>query len=191
MKRLFVMISALLITAPTFCIAQKIQAAKDMTVVFGHSSWGAGTYYKILPDGSVTSFSSSNLPPSSRNITGLLLISGKRKSLPKPPKLRERISSRDLKMIWTEINKAGLIELRSGLIGKNEGCPDDILISDTSGDEITIKTDKVIKRFSSYCTGSPGSTADLYEKLYKRLYDLLKNLHIRAISQEEFYKDMN
>lgn len=193
MKTSIILVSVFLLTAAPFCIAQKKQTPKHMTVVFGHSTWGTGTYYKISPDGTVASFSTSNLPPSNVSFTRLRPLSGKGKSElnpPKPPKLKERIASRDLKVIRTRIQEAGLIKVPSGLIGKNEGCPDGNITTDTSGDQISIKMDGVTKHFSSYCQGSAGTTADLYEKLYKHLYDLLKNVRVKAITEEEFYKDL-
>lgn len=85
------------------------------------------------------------------------------------------------------------MDLASGLIGTAQGCPNDMTLSETSGDQITIRIGGVVKQFSSFCSveGTPGSAAEQYVQLYKHLNDLMRDVQIKEASKEEFYRNLN
>ncbi|MEK7723784.1 MAG: hypothetical protein AAB336_05510 [Acidobacteriota bacterium] len=149
----------------------------DLVITIGltaNMQFGGYNRYKITSDGKVFYEEYSNLPPLNRNALELVGIGQKNIKKPKTPKLKDKLSKKQLKKIIAEIEKSNVLA-----INENEQCETIANHYTTRGISITVNGEtKGIEEIELRCDNNESQRrkdfANLYDFISKELSGVKK-----------------
>ena len=179
MRRLLISIFVICVGCLSTTLAQstaRISIPKDFVVTFGEASNGEQSFYRISPDGRVSYFFYSNMPET----PGFASLLGQKK--PKLPTLRDKLSSRQIAQIISEIERSGFFTIGQSGCGEN-------ITSDGQALSITVRSNGTTKSLTKDggCVPMSGSDAETFQTLYTKLGEYIKGIKPSRVGRDEFF----
>ena len=130
----------------------------------------------IKSHGRVFYKSYSNLPTNPNNAKLLELLNKKSKS--KKPKLKDKLSKKQLKQLIYEFEKIEFLSLPNRELNYLDGCTNDSVTNPSTKTRLTFEISGKSNMVSAdvYCNGTNGSIAGKFEILAKKISEILKTV---------------
>lgn len=141
---------------------------------FGEGSWSEAI---IGSDGRVSGKSYSNLPSNTSSLQSLLLIM-------KKPKLKERISKKQLEQLIFEFEKIGFSAFALKALDNQDGCTNKFFSTHGRTNFISVQINhrNMYASIDANCNPKPESNAAKFEYMVVKIEEILKNVKVTKIN---------
>lgn len=170
-------------------LAERIRGAKIWNLENGEipedfrltyrTSYGEGSWSEAVidADGRVAGKSYSSLP-SNPAVQSLLLIA-------KKPKLKEKISKKQLERLISEFEKIGFSAFAREALDNRDGCTREFFSTNgiTKFISVQINNRNIYASMEESCNPKPGSNAAKFEYMVVKIEEMLKNVKVTKINE--------
>lgn len=155
---------------------------EDLKITYG-IGYGGGSWRQsvIKPDGSVW-YKFDSMLPSNPNLESALQTLDKRKK----PKLKDKLSKKQLEQIISEFEKIGFSAFRNRTLDSQYGCSNENLSTHGGTRYISININNTNMSVSIYdgCDAKPGTDAAKVEYIVAKIEEMLKT--VKAVKMDLF-----